>query len=223
MITVIDGLTGSGKTFVMTSILYKYWKAGDKIYPNYELLFSEENENIEEWEYLDETSRMTNGVVAIDEGQKFFDAVINGTVPAGFWEKVAQHRKDFIEFITTTQDFLHIHWRVRSNVHQRITCRSIFRIPRNERILPLLQLIKVTPKLRRPDHEERTIKWIKKKSYYLLISRLWTKKRYNTYRSIGLDRFLCKVFYQRKPGQRKGKWRAKIYSRQLVINGKARM
>ena len=95
MIIVITGLTGSGKTWFMTRLMLKDWKDGADIYANLPLYFPNDNERVNRWHNLDELYHLTRGVIAIDEGQKLFDARRWASLPVSFAEKIAQHRKHF--------------------------------------------------------------------------------------------------------------------------------
>lgn len=216
MITVITGLTGSGKTWFMTRLMLKDWKSGANIYTNLPLYFPNNNERVERWHNLDELYHLNGGVIAIDEGQKLFDARRWASLPVSFAEKIAQHRKHFLDIYTTTQDVGHIDLRVRTNIHELFNCQSLFRYPKNDRVKPILQLIRITKKKRIISEGERLI-WevVEKKMFF--ISRFWTKEIYNTYGDIGFEKFLCKI------KRENGKWKAKIYSRDLVNSGKARI
>lgn len=216
MITVITGLTGSGKTWFMTRLMMKDWLTGADIFANFPLFFPNENERINRWHNLDELYHLSNGIVAIDEGQKLFDARRWGSLPVSFGEKIAQHRKHGLDILTTTQDIGHIDLRVRSNIHELFNCQSLLRIPKNDRLKPIFQLIRITKKKRIVNADDR-IKWEKVNHKYYFISRLWTKTLYNTYGDIGFQRFLCKI------KRDKNKWKAKIFSRDLVNRGKARL
>jgi hypothetical protein len=216
MIIVITGLTGSGKTWFMTRLMLKDWKAGAEIYANFPLTFPNENERVSRWHNLDELYNLKCGVVAIDEGQKLFDARRWGSLPVSFAEKVAQHRHHFLDIYTTTQDVGHIDLRVRSNIHELYNCQSLFRFPKNDRVKPYLQFIKITKKRRVLSAGDRLI-WEKVKTRYSFISILFTKNLYNTYGDIGFQKFICRI------KRENNKWKAKIYSRDLVNQGKARL
>lgn len=217
MIVVITGLTGSGKTwFLVNKLLLPDRKSGAVIYANFPLIFPNDNESVTRWHNLDELYHLNNGVIAIDEGQKLFDARRWSSLPISFAEKIAQHRKHYLDIYTTTQDFGHIDIRVRSNIHELYNCYSLFRFPRNDRIKPLFQIIRVVKKRRMLASDDRIVWTILNKKYFLL-SRLWTKERYNTYGDIGFSRYLMKVKFNNK------KWLAKIYSRDLINQGKARL
>jgi len=55
MITVITGLTGSGKTFLMTRLALKKRKRKEDIYPNMGFKFPNDNEGVYRWHALSET------------------------------------------------------------------------------------------------------------------------------------------------------------------------
>lgn len=217
MITVITGLTGSGKTWLMSKILYNEWKRGAKVYSNFRLNFSTENEDIFRWRQLDETYRLTTGLIAIDEGQMLFDARRWQSLPTGFLEKISQHRKHHINIITTTQDLVQIDSRIRCNIHVLKHCKMIFRFPMNESAEPWLQLTRVTTKTRETTVDTERLMWkvVNRKFYF--ISKFFSKKLYYTFDTIGLELFVCKLETQN------GKTTLKIYDRQLVNSGKARL
>lgn len=217
MITVITGLTGSGKTWFMTRLMYKDWKFGAQVYTNFPLFFPNNNERVERWHNLDELYRLKDGIIAIDEGQKLFDARRWGSLPVSFAEKIAQHRKHALDIYATTQDIGHIDIRVRQNIHELYNCKSIFRFPKNDRIKPFLQLIKIIKKERKITTNDR-LSWEKiGKGKFFWISKFWTRELYNTYGDIGFQRYICKI------KREKGKWMGKIYSRDLINSGKARL
>lgn len=217
MIVLITGLTGSGKTWFMSRLMLNDWKQGSDIYSNYPLYFPNNNERVHRWHNLDELYRLNNGVIGIDEGQKLFDARRWGSLPISFSEKIAQHRKHFLDIYTTTQDIGHIDIRYRSNIHELFNCTSIFRFPNNDRVKPVLQLIRIIKKKRVITASDDRLKWEKVKTKFFLISKFWTKEIYNTYGDIGFNRFICQIQRDKK------KWIAKIYSRDLINRGKARL
>ena len=216
MIVLITGLTGSGKTWFMTRLMLEDWKQGSMIYANFPLLFPKNNENVQRWHNLDEIYHLTGGVVGIDEGQKLFDARRWASLPVSFSEKIAQHRKHFLDIYSTSQDIGHIDLRVRSNIHELYNCQSIFRFPRNDRVKPILQMIKVTKKKRIVNSEDR-LRFEKVKHKFYFISKYWTETLYNTYGDIGFEKYICRI------KREKEKWRGKIYSRDLINRGKARL
>lgn len=208
MMTVITGLTGSGKTWLMSRLLLKARKNGEIIYPNLSLNFPNNNEGVVRWHTLSETYNLKHGVIGIDEGQKLFDARNWADLPVSFAEKIASSRHHFIDIITTTQDFGHIDVRIRSNIHVQYNCQSLFRFPKNDRIKPLIQIIRVIKK-QRSFNDTEGIRWNKVGSQTRLISRLWTKTLYDTYANIDLSHFICRITRDKK------KWLILLTSRQI--------
>jgi len=217
MITVITGLTGSGKTWLMSKLLHNEWKRGANIYANFRLTFSDDNEGVFRWRQLDETYRLTSGMIAIDEGQMLFDARRWQSLPIGFLEKITQHRKHFVNIITATQDLLQIDVRIRVNIHQLMHCQKLFRFPRDESRDTWLQMIRVTTKVRESAKDTDRLMWRVVSRRYHFISKFWGKKLYATYDTVGLELFVCKI------KSVLGKTTLKIYDRQLVNSGKARL
>lgn len=209
MITVITGLTGSGKTWLMSRLALKRRKKDKEIiYPNLSFNFPNNNEGVIRWHHLSETFNFKNGVICIDEGQKLFDARAWAFLPQSFADKIASHRHHFLDIITTTQDFGHIDIRVRSNVHELYNCKTVFRWPKNDRHLPIIQMIVVVKKQRAFD-DQLGIKWTKVKVNRYLISRFFTKKLYDTYSNIDLSHYICRIKRDKK------KWVIHLQSRKL--------
>lgn len=217
MIIVFEGPAGSGKTLLMTKMLFNDWRSGSHCHLNYRVYFDDNNTNVERWHNLDETYGLENGVIGIDEGQKLFDARRWASLPLSFAEKIASHRHHHLDIYTTTQDLMHIDVRVRSNIHILYSCRKIFRWPLNDRVKPILFIMRVTKKIRNinADTNRLTFERAGSKTYY--ISRYWTKVLYDTYANIDFEKFLCKIKREKK------QWTGKIYSRELVNRGKARI
>jgi hypothetical protein len=209
MITVITGLTGSGKTFLMSRLALKRRKLGDAIYSNLNFNFPNNNDEVYRWYALSETFNLDNGVICIDEGQKLFDARNWSMLPSTFALKIASHRHDKLDIITTTQAFGHIDIRIRQNVHEIYHCRSMFRFPKNERYKPVFQAIKVIKK-RSFDDISGSLKWDKVGERAYFISKYFTKQLYDTYANISFARFICKIKRDKK------KWLITLTSRNLA-------
>jgi len=209
MITVITGLTGSGKTWFMSRLALKRAKLGETIYSNVAFQFGPFDERVIRWHSLSETFNLRKGVICIDEGQKLFDAHNWMFLPMAFADKIASHRHQELDILTTTQDFGHIDVRVRSNVHELYHCQTVFRFPKNERVKPMLQMTRIVKKERSFD-DVSGIKWtvVGKRNYF--ISRYFTKEIYNTYANIDLSHFLCQIKRDKK------KWLIVLQSRQLA-------
>lgn len=208
MITVIDGLTGSGKTYLMSRLAYARAKKKEKIHANLGFNFGDYNDYVYRWHVLSEVYGIKNGVICIDEGQKLFSSRMWPFLPISFAEKIASHRHHGIDIITTTQDFGHIDVIVRNNVHERYTCQSLFRFPLSDRKRPVFQIIKAVKKIRAFD--DNAIKWSKfGRPRLFFISKYFTKELYNTYANIDLSHFICQIKRDKK------KWTITLKSRQL--------
>lgn len=221
MIILIQGPAGSGKTFLMSRLILREWTRGVEVYSNFNLFFDEERTNIRRWYTLDETYGIENGIIAIDESQAILDAREWQKLPPAFKNKIAMHRHDHLDIYTTTQDMGHVDIRLRSNIHELYTCASVLRFPRNERVKPDFQIIRVSKKERSFDSENQRVKWVlsgKPKLYF--ISRFWTKKYYDTYNKLALTRMICQI--EQDKNKRK-QLIGKLYSREILSAGKARM
>lgn len=222
MWVVIDGLAGSGKTWFQTKLIREDWRQGSKVHANYKLTFSDKNEDIYRFYTIDETYHLNKGVLAFDEMQDL--AGHWQGMPISFRNKIAHHRHQMLDVYSTTQDFNDLHVELRRNVHVRYRCESLLRFPNKDSVLPILQILRVTKKTRQIKQDNDDIRFMKfGRSKLYFISRYWTKKYYNTHANIDFNRFICKVEYEKKPQQKKGKWIVKIYSRDLVSRGKARI
>jgi GTPase SAR1 family protein len=221
MITLICGLAGSGKTWLMARMLKREWKRGQKdglmICANFPLCFPKNNERVKRFWTLSDTYRLHNGIIALDEAQKLLDARHWASLPTQFADLICQHRHSHLDIYTTTQDLGQIDIQLRRNIHELFTCQTIFRFPRNERVSPLIQWIRVTKQVRRFDVATNYIAWNRSgRVKWYFISYLWTKKLYETYAKTMLSKYLCKTIYKDK------KWVTVIANRSLVASGKVR-
>ena len=217
MIYVIDGETGAGKTELMVSMLYKRWKAGETVAVNFPVFFSPDNERVIRWYQLDEIYSLTGMTIGIDEGQKLFDAQRWYALPAMFKVKIASNRHDHLDILTTTQDFTHIDTKVRANAHFRYSMKKRFRMPWNERVHPIIQWNTIFQKKRHEDPTTNRITWPTISRKQRFISRYFTKKLYETFGDISLEKYICKLRLHKK------QWILRIYSRDLVERGRKRI
>jgi len=194
--------------------MLKEYKKGAQVFTNFPVYFPNNNENVFRWNSLSEIYHIKSGVIAIDEGQKLFDARMWNVLPVSFSEKIAQHRHHFIDILTTTQDLGHIDVRVRNNIHELYNCESIFRFPKSDRKKPILQIIKIIKKARSLD--DGGLKLVVLNHRIKFISKYFTKELYNTYGNLDLPNFVCHI------KREKGKWRGMIYSREVYNQSKTR-
>lgn len=221
MLAVIDGPAGAGKTFFISRLVKEAWDRGIELYPNFPLWYDEEHTNITRWFSLDDTYHIKNGIIVIDESVKVLDARRWRSLPATFAEKIAMHRHDHLDMYCLIQNINDIDIRIRTNVAILYSCESVFRFPRNQRVKPIFQIIKVVKKKKITSDNNR-ISWkpIAKYRYYL--SRYWTKTYYQTYGKVGEDYFVCRIKLDTKK-PKKSMYQVKIYARDLINQGKARL
>lgn len=223
MIILFEGIAGSGKTLLLSRMVRKEWKRKREIYSNFPLWYDEDKTRVKRWYALDETYHLKEGVLVIDEGQKFFDARDWFNLPKTFRDLLSEHRHHFLDVYTTTQNARFIDYRVRANIHEVFKCQSIFRFPGKQRHKPLIQIIRATHRRRIMDENDR-ITWEKDgRSKYYFISKLWTRTYYDTYGKMDQSKFVCKVNYQRKAFTKKGLWRIRIINRDLLDRGRKRI
>lgn len=222
MLINIDGLAGSGKTWFQTRLLYQDWLADQNVWANYKLIFSKDNKRVGRFSTVAETYYLTHGTLAFDEIQDFAGHWF--AMPIAFRQKIAHHRHNYLDIITNCQDFNDLHVEIRRNTHERYRCESILRFPRSDNVKPIFQIIRVTFKKRvvKADNDDIRFQKIGRAKFYF-ISRWWTRVLYETHADIDFNKFLCKIFYEKKIKEKKGHWIMKIYARDLISRGKARL
>jgi hypothetical protein len=222
MWVVIEGLAGSGKSWLMSRLIRKEWRYGSIIWANYKLNFSAENEDIHRFRIMDEIYHLNHAVIGVDEIQDL--AGHWSVMPVTFRNKIAHHRHNRLTVYSNTQDFHDLHVELRRNVHEIYRCQTIFRFPNKDHTKPILQIIRVIHKTRKITNDDDSIKFVKTGyARFHFISRFWTREYYDTFQDIDFDKYICKIKLERKPGMKKAIWSAKIYSRDMVNNGKARI
>lgn len=218
MIYLIDGLPGAGKSYWLNYILYKRYMSGQKIYPNWPVLYGDGT--VESWHEFEEVLSTCGGesgaVIAVDEAYKVFDAHRWMSLPLSFAEKLAEHRHDALDLMTATQNFGDLDLRVRNKVGVWYHCKSIFRFPFRQNIKPWLQLIIVEERHRYAVGEKSQWKLIS--STKLWMSRLWTKTLYNSYENLKQSKYICQL---RIDSKKKLK-RMTIASREAISRGLVR-
>jgi len=222
MWTVIDGLAGSGKTWLQTRLARKGWLRGADIWANYNINFGHDNDGVNRYNHLDEIFHLTKAILVIDDAQKL--AGYWQGMPITFRDKIAEHRHDHLDVLSTTQDFMNMHIQIRRNVHLLYRCQSLFRFPPDDRVKPIIQWIRVIKKERRLSDNADSIRFRKVgRARWHFISRFWTKIYYDTYENLSAERFICKLKYLKKPQSKEGEWLLKIYDKDLINSGRARI
>ena len=218
---VIDGAAGSGKTWLQTKLIYKEWQQNERIYANYDLNFSDDNERVKRFYTLDECYNLTHGVIAFDEIQDLAGHWFNMPVP--FRSKIAHHRHHRLTVFSNTQDFKDLHIEIRRNVHVRYRCTSLFRFPEKDSVKPILQVIKVIKKMKSISSTADEPRFIQVgRSHIYFISKYWTKEYYDTHADIDFERFVCKMIIQKR-ALKSPTAIMKIIDRELIAKGKKRL
>jgi hypothetical protein len=218
MITCIIGLTGAGKTWFLTRLLHERWKAGANIISYHKLYFSEKNERIKRFWQLSDLYSASNATIGFPELQKLLNAKNWASLPEIFADAiVSQGRHNQLDLIGDTQGLSQIDVYLRRNIHELYVCRTILRIPINQNKLPLFHWISVEYKTRYFDEKSDDVKFKKngKRKWYF-ISRLWTKKLYDTFEKSQLKKFALWV------SRKKEKWTVHMINRRLIAAGKRR-
>jgi hypothetical protein len=218
MITLIWGLGGAGKSWLLSRILYWEWKQGSIINTiNIPLTFSEKNENINKFWCLADTYTITNGIIAIDEAHKILDASQWSSLPLLFKDLICQQRHSGLDVYTICHSPQEIDVYVRRNVHDGYLCKSIFRFPFNERKKPWFQWIQVQHKARIIDETDRVVFKNDHRAKNYFLSLFWTKSLYDTYSQTRLTRYVSQTIFE------KNKWQTYIVNRQLISSGRAKL
>lgn len=223
MLIVVQGEAGEGKTMFVSRLLKKeYWDRGNEIYPNFKLWYDEEHTGITRWHALEDTYHLEKGVIVIDESIKVLDARRWRSLPQLFADKIAMHRHDHLDMIAIIQNLNDIDVRIRTNVKLLYTCQSMFRYPKSQRKKPILQIIRINKKKKVHMSDSNRIRWDKAgHDKIFFISKYFTKTYYDTHGAVGQNNFVCRIKMQRKG--KKAEWKIKVFSRDLVNQGKARL
>jgi hypothetical protein len=191
MITAITGLHGTGKTWLMVNqFLYPAWKAGSNIMAYNELLFSEDGERVDRFWQLSDLYNAQDCLVGFPELQKLLNSESWRSMPGPFRDLLSEHRHSKINIVGDTQDLMLIDIGFRRHIAEVYHCRTVLRFPANERALPIIQWISVQKKVRKFDKEGTHVLFKKEgrpKNYF--ISKLWSKKLYNTYEKLKTSRY----------------------------------
>ena len=121
----LKGLKGSGKTLVMTLLLYAEYKNGRKIYTNYEVNFPHKILDVEKLVKLD--IQLQNAVIGIDELHMICDSRRSGkkqNILLSYFVLQSRHRS--IDLYYTTQFNGQVDKRIRENTDINIICENLF-------------------------------------------------------------------------------------------------
>jgi hypothetical protein len=216
MITVVDGLHGCGKTwFIVHHFLYPEWKRGGNIsILNTDLLFDTGDGRITKSYQLSDLYKLRDVLIGFPEIQKLINNI--NSLPPMFADLLSEHRHAKINIVGDTQDIMLISAEMRRHIAEVFHCRTVVRFPKDERKLPWIQWIRIQKKVRRfdtLDDKPRFINEGKEKSYF--ISRLWTKKLYDSHESLAATEYQSWIDRPRAKT-----WTWHLIGRELIASGR---
>ena len=151
---VLVGHKGDGKTCFATSLCYKGYLAGRKVFSNYQLEFPFTPIDLKAM--IENPNWVKDGIICIDEAQTFVDCRMAGSRKNRLFSYIMlQGRKRKIDIILTSQQLDNVDIRIRRNLEHLYECEALVKDMRDEkRILrpataeekenAMIDLIKVT-------------------------------------------------------------------------------
>ncbi len=125
LVVGLKGLKGSGKTMIMSLLLYLEYKKGKKIYTNYRVNFEHEILDVEKLVNLD--VELQNSVIGLDELHMICDARRAGkkqNLLMSYFILQSRHRS--VNLYYTTQFDRQVDIRIRENTDINIVCENLF-------------------------------------------------------------------------------------------------
>lgn len=125
MIIAFTGRPGSGKTVAMIHMGHKLLKKGYDVHINISMkpYFKKVRGNLYFWHRLSDTYDITKGWILMDEAHIYMRARKWESLPERMELKLAQHRKDGLNMVITTQnlaridvivrELVDVHWRMK--------------------------------------------------------------------------------------------------------------
>ena len=121
----IKGIKGSGKTLLLTWLLYKDYVLGKKIYTNFEVFFPHEIIDIQKMVTLNVD--LQNAVIGIDELHMICDSRRSGkkqNILMTYFVLQSRHRS--VNFYYTTQHDGQVDKRIRENTDMNMICENLY-------------------------------------------------------------------------------------------------
>jgi len=126
LVVGIKGLKGSGKTAMLTLLLYFEWKyLKKKVYTNYQVFFPHESLDIDKLIKLDK--ELTNAVIGISELHMICDSRRSGrkqNIKFSYFVTQSRHRS--VNLYYDTQFERQIDIRIRENTDINLICENLF-------------------------------------------------------------------------------------------------
>lgn len=124
LVVGIEGLKGSGKTLLLTILLFREYLKGKKVYTNYKVFFPHEIIDVKKLVALDE--QLTDCVIGISELQMICDARRHGNkqnILMSYFVLQSRHRG--VNFYYDTQFDRQVDIRISENTDINIICENL--------------------------------------------------------------------------------------------------
>jgi len=149
-IFALCGLTGSGKTYLMTRIgisLLEKSNESVQLYACYHIYYPPLQHRIHYFNSMKELVDLENSIVLIDEGSIWFNSRLWNHLDPRVQYKFLQHRKDGLRIYVTSQFFDGMDKVVRQNTHKYFEIRKIFGSDEDaEKVYGLIRMTEFAPR-----------------------------------------------------------------------------
>lgn len=138
-IYIITGKPGQGKTYMLAKRAEEFYAAGRRIFSNFKLSvpdyvvgdiendhdLADKSKQVFYWGNLSQFNRMDNGVILMDEAQRYFNARQWAFLSSDIEIKLQQHRKERLDLWGTTQHYSRIDVSLRLLVEEYFVVQKI--------------------------------------------------------------------------------------------------
>lgn len=125
LVVSISGVKGSGKTLILTLLLYLEYLSGKKVYTNYDVSFPHEYLDIDKLISLDK--ELTNSVIGITELHMICDSRRSGSKQnINFSYFILQSRHRSVNFYYDSQFNRQVDIRIKQNTDINIVCENMY-------------------------------------------------------------------------------------------------
>lgn len=140
LVVGIKGIKGSGKTLLMTWLLYKEFLKGKRVYTNYEVFFPHEIIDIQKMVTLN--IDLQNAVIGIDELHMICDSRRSGkkqNILMTYFVLQSRHRS--VNFYYSTQHDGQVDKRIRDNTDVNMICENLYIDSDNDGLNDMFRII----------------------------------------------------------------------------------
>jgi len=149
-IFALCGLTGSGKTYLMTRIgisLLEKSNESVQLYACYHITYAPLQHRIHYFNSMKELVDIENAIVLIDEGSIWFNSRLWNNLDPRVQYKFLQHRKDGLRIYVTSQFFDGMDKVVRLNTHKYYEIKKVFGSDEDaEKVYGLIRMTEFAPR-----------------------------------------------------------------------------